>query len=382
MAARYWVGGHPTNNNWNQTGSGTTNWSATSGGAAGASVPTSTDDVTFDSSGNSNSTISATITILSLTITSGYTSTITHNAVLTISGSVTFGANYTIAGSSSITINSASTITSNGKTWPNSVTFAAGAKTISGDWTVSGTLTTTSTQSVNLTTSERINVGGLAVNSILNGSCNFYLKSGTWSGTNVNGASVPMFFDGNVTVSGNVYRQTGTLTYVSGTITTSGSTLNFNGAAATLDTNGIVWNDVTTNNNTQFTLDSLFSASGTFSSTAGTSVTFQGSAGFSIGTFSIPATVAFTVTLKESLTYIITSSIVCFTSRIGAIVLFTSASAITKTILILSKGATCQCLANFTRIDASGGRPVRSFNGTITDCVNVVSITDLKTVAG
>ena len=35
-ASRYWVGGHPTNNNWNQTGSGTTNWTATSGGAGGA----------------------------------------------------------------------------------------------------------------------------------------------------------------------------------------------------------------------------------------------------------------------------------------------------------------------------------------------------------
>lgn len=44
MADRYWVGGTGT---WNS--SSTTNWSATPGGAGGASVPTSVDSVFFDS---------------------------------------------------------------------------------------------------------------------------------------------------------------------------------------------------------------------------------------------------------------------------------------------------------------------------------------------
>lgn len=43
MANRYWVGG---TGSWNDTN--TTNWSATSGGAGGASVPTISDDVFFD----------------------------------------------------------------------------------------------------------------------------------------------------------------------------------------------------------------------------------------------------------------------------------------------------------------------------------------------
>ena len=43
MANRYWVGGTGT---WD--GTSTANWSATSGGSNGASVPTSTDDVFFD----------------------------------------------------------------------------------------------------------------------------------------------------------------------------------------------------------------------------------------------------------------------------------------------------------------------------------------------
>ncbi len=43
MADRYWVGGTGT---WNSTS--TTNWSASSGGASGASVPTAADNVFFD----------------------------------------------------------------------------------------------------------------------------------------------------------------------------------------------------------------------------------------------------------------------------------------------------------------------------------------------
>ena len=47
MAARFWVGGAGT---WDATS--TTNWSATSGGAAGASAPTSADTATFDTLSN------------------------------------------------------------------------------------------------------------------------------------------------------------------------------------------------------------------------------------------------------------------------------------------------------------------------------------------
>ena len=43
MADRYWVGGTGT---WNTTS--TTNWSASSGGPSGASVPTVADSVFFD----------------------------------------------------------------------------------------------------------------------------------------------------------------------------------------------------------------------------------------------------------------------------------------------------------------------------------------------
>lgn len=63
MAARFWVGGTGT---WN--GSNTTNWSATTGGAGGASVPGPSDTVTFDSASGTSFTV---------TIESGYDPSVT-----------------------------------------------------------------------------------------------------------------------------------------------------------------------------------------------------------------------------------------------------------------------------------------------------------------
>ena len=64
MAARYWVGGA---GNW----SSTTKWSTSSGGASGASVPTSVDDVIFDanSGGKFTATVDTAQTVNSITIT-------------------------------------------------------------------------------------------------------------------------------------------------------------------------------------------------------------------------------------------------------------------------------------------------------------------------
>lgn len=63
MAARFWVGGTGT---WDATN--TANWSATSGGAGGASVPGAADTVTIDaSSGAGTITVNGNFTITSLT---------------------------------------------------------------------------------------------------------------------------------------------------------------------------------------------------------------------------------------------------------------------------------------------------------------------------
>ena len=79
MADRYWVGGTGT---WNSTS--TTNWSATSGGAGGASAPTYADNVIFDSLSNA--------TAYTVTLGHGFQGTGTiSGSVLTITA-VTSGA--------------------------------------------------------------------------------------------------------------------------------------------------------------------------------------------------------------------------------------------------------------------------------------------------
>ncbi|WP_316176207.1 hypothetical protein [Bradyrhizobium sp. SZCCHNRI1073] len=75
MAARFWVGGTGT---WDA--SDTTHWASSSGGAGGASVPGTSDDVTFDgSSGGSTVTVNTTVTIVSLTL-SAFTGTLDFSA--------------------------------------------------------------------------------------------------------------------------------------------------------------------------------------------------------------------------------------------------------------------------------------------------------------
>jgi len=59
MADRYWVGGTGT---WDTTS--TTNWSATSGGASGASVPTTADNVIFDQAGTYTVTMTGALACL------------------------------------------------------------------------------------------------------------------------------------------------------------------------------------------------------------------------------------------------------------------------------------------------------------------------------
>ena len=65
MAARFWVG----SGTWDSAN--TANWAATSGGAGGASIPTSADTVTFDAN-SGGCTVSGTVNCLSLTVGTGF----------------------------------------------------------------------------------------------------------------------------------------------------------------------------------------------------------------------------------------------------------------------------------------------------------------------
>ena len=101
MAARYWVG---TTTSWNTSA----NWSATSGGAGGAGVPTSADDVVFDSGATQNCTCDVAISCLSLNIASTYSGTLDFadsSYSHTIAIDATFGGSGTLdLGNSTITV--------------------------------------------------------------------------------------------------------------------------------------------------------------------------------------------------------------------------------------------------------------------------------------
>ncbi len=111
---RYWISVAAAN--WNNTA----NWSTTSGGAGGASVPGSSDLVIFNSAGAGNCTFDMIPTVAGITV-SGYTSTIDLN-----------GNNLTISGTANNTFSSG-TITN------SSATSATLALTTSGITTFSGT---------------------------------------------------------------------------------------------------------------------------------------------------------------------------------------------------------------------------------------------------
>jgi len=94
MANRYWVGGTGT---WDTT---TTHWSSTSGGASGASVPTSADNVFFDSNSSSASysvaiNTASTPACLALSISGPSSGTLTYGTTsygVNVSGALTIAA--------------------------------------------------------------------------------------------------------------------------------------------------------------------------------------------------------------------------------------------------------------------------------------------------
>jgi hypothetical protein len=130
MADRYWVGGSGT---W--SASATTNWSATSGGPSGASVPTLADSVFFDQAGAYTVTCIGGQNCLNFTISAG-TVTITGSfPTLSVYGSFSIVAGTVWSTTSTITFRATTTgntVTTNGVVPASNFTFngAGGAWTL------------------------------------------------------------------------------------------------------------------------------------------------------------------------------------------------------------------------------------------------------------
>jgi hypothetical protein len=169
MANRYWVGGTGT---WTTT---TTNWSATSGGAGGASAPTAADSVFFDQAGTYTVTLTGALACLDITVSAG-TVTFSGAGTMAISGSMSLSASTVWSATSVLTFNATTTgktITTNGITINGTIVFSG----VGGEWTLGSALVLGVTNATTLT------AGSL----VLNG---FNLTTGVFSSSNTNTRSI------------------------------------------------------------------------------------------------------------------------------------------------------------------------------------------------
>jgi hypothetical protein len=233
MADRYWVLGTGT---WDSTT--TTNWSASSGGAGGASVPTASDNVFFDA----NSNVLATAFTVTMANTprvcndftaSGLDGTMTLAGTsigLTVSGSLTFQAtNFTRTYTGTTTFNATTT----GKTaTTNGVAFGAGVtfNGVGGGWTLGSALTTTGTLTVTNGTFDTSSAGNYSVIADAFSSSNSNTRT-----INLNASTV------TVSTGGTAWAMT---TSTNATLNAGTSTINLSSASAIFAGGGLTYYNV------------------------------------------------------------------------------------------------------------------------------------------
>ena len=225
MADRYWVGG---TGNWDATT--TTNWSATSGGAGGASAPTSADNVIFNSLSNATAytvTIGTNAACLDLTAAGPLTGNVTFSlgatARLDPYGSMTLPATglvWTGVNGCLVTFRATTTgktVTTNGVALTNTgLTFNG----VGGEWTLGSAIT----------------YGNQVAITVINGTFNTgnFNITGAVFAVNAVGTQVINLGSSTVTLSGGLtISQTAGLTFNAGT-----SQINFSSNSPTFTGGG------------------------------------------------------------------------------------------------------------------------------------------------
>lgn len=171
MADRYWRGGTGT---WDTTT--TTNWSTTSNGTGGASVPTAADNVIFDQAATYTVTMTGGLACLSITVSAGTVTFATGTTpTLAVSGSMSLIAGTVWSSTGTITFNSTTsqTITTNGVTINGAIIFNG----VGGNWSLGSALTLGATLTTTLTN------GTITLNG-------FTLTTGIFSSSNTNVRSI------------------------------------------------------------------------------------------------------------------------------------------------------------------------------------------------
>ena len=188
MADRYWVGGTGT---WDATT--TTNWSTSTGGSGGASVPTAADNAIFDAGSDAGGIFTVTLsgTRLCLNITASaldFTMTLGGTGALTVSGNLSFPAtNFSSTFTGGVTFNSTTTgktITTNGNSINGNVTFNG----VGGVWQLQDNLTILATRTTTLTN------GTLDINSKV-------LSTGLFASSNTNTRVLAFGASGSISIT-------------------------------------------------------------------------------------------------------------------------------------------------------------------------------------
>lgn len=137
---RFWVAGSP--GNWNDPA----NWSTTSGGAGGASVPGAGNTPVFDANGLGNCNLDVAPTVAGITV-NGYTGTIDligNNLTTTGINLFTTGTISNSGGAAEVTLNTTGTTTFNGTLFNANINGSTGRLFLSGS-TFNGTVSITKT---------------------------------------------------------------------------------------------------------------------------------------------------------------------------------------------------------------------------------------------
>ena len=226
MANRYWVGGAGT---WNT--STTTNWSATTGGAGGASAPTAADSVFFDQAGTYTVTCSTRL-CLDLTVSAGVV-TFSSTGTLGISGSMTLLAGTVWTNSGITTFNATATgktITTNGVSFASQIVFNG----VGGGWTLGSALTTTNNSTGAITVTAGTFSTSASNYSLTTTAGSMLVNGGTVS---FNGSTVSCTPTGGSALSissGTLNLNTSAVALIGGSLSFSGGTLNANSAIVTM----------------------------------------------------------------------------------------------------------------------------------------------------
>ena len=254
MANRYWVGGTGT---WDSIS--TTNWSATSGGASGASAPGVADAAIFDgNSGGGTATTSGSLSLISINMQSANTTGITLGDAVNLSSSCSvntgvFNLNNNVLTCTVFAISSATARTlAFGTT--GEIILTGNATSVYSSATATN-LTVTGTPKVTLTYSgstgtRQINAGGATTYSASNPKINFNITAGTdivsLGGGNVFGNVNFTGFTGSYTFTATDPQFFGDLTFGTGMTGPSSATrsLRFLGDSGTqtITSNGVAVN--------------------------------------------------------------------------------------------------------------------------------------------